>query len=798
MDDLKEAQELYEDAMAATRDQRQQIEEDLRFSDPSNPQQWDDVVKRQRETDPGGARPCLVMDHTGQYVANVAGQVTKSPPSIHTVPVGSGSDVKVSEQLDGMFRHIEYASRAQTHYGIALTSSARTGVGYLCVRPEYIDRALGYQEPRIGSIADPLRVVFDPWSVQLDGSDADFAFSLTSLSEREFARRYGDKAEKKSFGASQRDLNDRNERKSIVIAEQWYKEEKTRNVIVWVDAEGNETSGSEDEYWSACQAAGQTLHYLDNYKDKYQCVKWRTMSGAAILETATNKDGTEALYPADSIGIVPVYGYWGISEGRLRYCGIPRRALNPQRAYNYHMSEQLAYMGSAPKSPWITPVRAIRGLEGLWDRASTDSRAYLPFNDLDDLGAINAPQRQNLTVNLQNHIAGAEQALHDLEASIGMYQANLGAPSNESSGVAIDARKQQGEASTSHFPQNLAASLGQVGRIIVQMVPKLIDTKRQQRIMGIDMTPSTITIDPEQQQAVQQTEQGISINPNVGTYDVRVVVGSSFSTQRSQAQTALAEVMRTNPGLTPAIAPLWAQNLDIPHADKLAQVLAAMAPPAVQAILNPDNGKQPKPEQLMQQVQQMQDALKEAIQHAHDAQQEADDAMEKAMDKQAENEAKERELDIKAYSVTTDRLKLEMTAMTPEQIQMMVAQTIDTMLSHPDPLPSEQMEQGEMGEQPEQNENEPIEGPGPDGSLGHEQAEGEALEPQELQQPSEPAPPSPEMQALLDGHSKLADALGQLIHITSKTRHKIPVRDKQGNITHVIEQLAPDEPIEQE
>jgi hypothetical protein len=55
-------------------------------------------------------------------------------------------------------------------------------VGYLIVRPEYIDRALGYQEPRISSEADPLRVVFDPWSVQLDGSDADFGYKLTSLS----------------------------------------------------------------------------------------------------------------------------------------------------------------------------------------------------------------------------------------------------------------------------------------------------------------------------------------------------------------------------------------------------------------------------------------------------------------------------------------------------------------------------------------------------------------------------------------------------------------------------------------
>jgi hypothetical protein len=39
------------------------------------------------------------------------------------------------------------------------------------------------------------------------------------------------------------------------------------------------------------------LQYLRNYTDKYQCVKWRTMSGAAILETPKNADGTRSALP---------------------------------------------------------------------------------------------------------------------------------------------------------------------------------------------------------------------------------------------------------------------------------------------------------------------------------------------------------------------------------------------------------------------------------------------------------------------------------------------------------------------
>ena len=39
-DALQEAQRLYQEALEASRDQRIQIDEDLRFSDPSDPQQW--------------------------------------------------------------------------------------------------------------------------------------------------------------------------------------------------------------------------------------------------------------------------------------------------------------------------------------------------------------------------------------------------------------------------------------------------------------------------------------------------------------------------------------------------------------------------------------------------------------------------------------------------------------------------------------------------------------------------------------------------------------------------------------
>lgn len=685
-DAIKDAQLLYKDAIDATREQRLQIEEDLRFSDPSDPQQWDETVKRSRELDPGGARPCLVMDRTGQYIDNIAGMVSKSPPSIHTVPVDSKADKKVAEHLDGLLRHVEYASRASMHYTTALRSAARAGVGYLVVRPQEINYELNYQEPRISSEPDPLNVVFDPWCTELDGKDANYGFLLSDISHKQFEAQFG-KKEKKSFTDIDRIKYD-DRKDSIIIAEEWQAETKKVNMIVYIDMNGQEAALCEDDYWAEVQKYGMKFDIVRTYDSKERVINWRQMSGAEVL--------AESKYPADQIGIVPVYGYVGYKDGIMKYCGVSRRAMSPQRAYNYHQSELLAYMSSAPKSPWMASVRAIKGLEPLWDRASLDSRAYLPFNDLDDNGAISTPSRMNVSVNLQNHMAGAEQALRDLEATIGMYQANLGAPSNETSRVAIDGRKESGETSISHFPNNLASSLGQVGKICVQMIPKLMDTKRQQRVIGIDASSSFVQIDPEQETPVQQNDQGVSINPAIGNYDVRVVIGQSYTTQRSQAQVALSEIMRTSPNLTPAIAPLWAMNLDIPNNDKLSQVLAAMAPPEIQEILNPDASNKPKPEDLMMQNQQMKQAIEMAAGQISQLQEQLNQSAQELAEK-------EQAIEIDRYNAETNRLKV--TGANSEQLREIVADLMANMLAN------NMQEQEEPDEQMMMPEEMPMEQP---------------------------------------------------------------------------------------
>jgi hypothetical protein len=151
------------------------------------------------------------------------------------------------------------------------------------------------------------------------------------------------------------------------------------------------------------------------------------------------------------------------------------------------------------------------------------------------------------------------------------------------------------------------------------------------------------------------------------------------------------------------IAPFWAQVQDFPHAEKLAQALTAMAPEPVKQLLQP-NDQAPKTADMMAQIQQLQAGLQEAIQTAQQATQEAEQLRAEVEAKDEEAEAKIAELSIKKYEAETKRLQV--TGANEAQIQAIVQQMVQQMLTAPQPDLSGEDETSAM--QPESYEMQPL------------------------------------------------------------------------------------------
>ena len=81
---------------------------------------------------------------------------------------------------------------------------------------------------------------------------------------------------------------------------------------------------------------------------------------------------------------------------------------------------------------------------------------------------------------------GMALAAEDMKAVIGIYDAGLGARSNETSGKAILARQREGDVGSFVYIDNWSRAIRHTGQILNDLIPHVYDAERTIRIMGED------------------------------------------------------------------------------------------------------------------------------------------------------------------------------------------------------------------------------------------------------------------------------------------------------------------------
>lgn len=658
-DDLfKRAKARIDEAKEVYRDQHQRVREDLRFSNPAEPEQWTESDKALR-----AGRPTLTLDRTNQFIAQVVNDARQSNPGVQVIAVDDKADPKAAETLSGLIRHIEYRSRASQAYDMALELAARVGQGWLLVRPEVVNAATNEQEITVYRVVDPNAAGLDPNSQEADGRDAEWGWVETQVHEDAFKRMHP-KAKAVPFGEAGWYAD-----KFITICEYFERENYEENAIQYVDENGNEAVATEEEYWKLAQDLGMTPQPLGTIKKQCHRVRWVKMTGSEVLE--------ETEFPSQYLPLVPVYGYELWSEGRRYVCGLTRRLMDGQRLHNYQMSAMAEFLGSQPKAPFILPAEGVTGWENEWKKLDKGSPSFLPYNHVDDQGnAIPAPSRIAPPTMPGAFAQFAQMASQEMEAAVGMYKANLGQQGNETSGRAIRARQMEGDTATFHFIDNLGRAIEQLARVMLDMIPRLYDTKRIKHIVGIDGSRNRVQIDPKMPQAARADGRGkvVAINPTVGAYDVRVKAGPSYTTLREEVSAELGEMMGRNPALAVALMPMWAQMRDMPEADKIKKVMIALAPPPVQQAYAEE--AEDIPPQIAAQMQQMTGQMQEMGNLLQQASQRIAELEMEAQAKQAELLLKAGELEVREFDAQTKRIQVLTPAADPQQVAQLAAQMI--------------------------------------------------------------------------------------------------------------------------
>jgi hypothetical protein len=568
---LHEAKEAFEKCHAAESDNRSSALEDIRFAKLG--EQWPDSVKAERDAE---FRPCLTINKMPTFIRQVVNDARQNKPSIKVRAADSKGDPKTADVINGLIRNIEYTSNADVAYDTAIESAVAGGFGYIRVGLDYAFDDSFDMDITIERVINPFAVYGDPNSTAADSSDWNVAFVVDRVSKDEYKKKYKGKATTDFnsdawSGLSGDWLND----DGVMVAEYWTREEVEREIVLLDDGRAfGADEVSEDPDLQTALESGM-LNIVKTRKTRSHKVRQVIMSGADILE---NNE-----WPGRFIPIVPVYGDEFAVEGKRYFRSLINPAKDAQRMLNYWRTTSTELVALAPRVPFIGPVGSFDSDIDRWNSANTKSHAFLEY---DNKGM--PPQRQPLDMGVA---AGALQealnASDDMKAIIGMYDASLGARSNETSGKAIMARQREGDIATFHFIDNLSRAIRHLGRLIIDLIPSVYDAPRIVRVLGEDGKERTV---PVNQEAPQMDNKG---NPEVdefgqavmavhdltlGKYDLTVEAGPSFTTRREEAAAQMTEMIRALPASAAILGGPLAKNMDWPGAQEIAEKLEKLDP----------------------------------------------------------------------------------------------------------------------------------------------------------------------------------------------------------------------------
>ncbi|MGZ3770068.1 MAG: portal protein [Bdellovibrio sp.] len=577
---LRIARERFTLAEEAEREVRELALEDLKFRAG---EQWPDKLKNEREND---GRPCLVINRIPQFVRQITNDQRQNRPSIKVSPVDDNADIETAKIFQGLIRHIENNSGADVAYDTAFESAVTSGFGYFRIITDYVSPESFEQEVRIEPIDNPNNVYLDPNSKKPDGCDANWGFVFSDIPKDDFTAEFGDSEVAKSndWQALCDEIPGWITSSTVRVSEYFYKDFKTVDLVLLSNGTTVEKSQLPKELPLGVEVDKERTA-------KVPVIKWLKINGSEILE--------KTVFPGSYIPIIPVYGEKLNINGKKVLEGVIRHAKDPQRMYNYWKSTETETIALAPRAPFIVAEGQIpKEYEFQWATANRKNNAYLTYKPTTIAGQpVSAPQRQVFEPPVQAITQASMMAADDMKGTTGIYDAGLGAQSNEKSGIAIQRRNNQSQTSNFHFTDNLTRSLRHAGRILVEIIPIVYDTPQAVRIIGEDGEEEVIKIN----QLFEHKGKEVTYDLSAGKYDVTVETGPSYATKRQEALASMIELTRSYPKVAEVAGDLMVKNMDWPGSPEIAERLKKTLPPG----LADDPKQQPVPPEAQAKMQQM-------------------------------------------------------------------------------------------------------------------------------------------------------------------------------------------------
>lgn len=578
----------YQEDKQAWRHVYEKAKDDLHFLSDAEDAQWDAKVLASRASE---GRPAISADQLGQFVHQVVNDIRINTPTINVIPGGMEADAKNAEIFKGLIKNIEYSSNADNAYDTAATFAVKCSIGFIRIDHEYDDDCSKSFDQKlvIKRVTNPFSVTLDRKSVEPDGSDAMRGLIKETMTVKEHKERWPNK-DVASFEDGKGEDIDLKDTDDVTVVEYFEVIEECKTI-------GIDNDDKVQEYVEGTE-------YKKTRKIKKRKVMRYMLNGKEVLEETT--------FPGKHIPLIPVYGEEAWIDGKRHVNSLIRKSKDAQRMFNYWKSLETELLMKQPQAPVMAAEGQTEEYEEDW---TNPSKAYvLRYKTTDvDGKPVPPPQRLNPPTLPTGVVNASRSTVDDIKATMGMYNASIGAKSNETSGVAINQRKMEGDIATYHFGDNLVKSITHVGRVLADAIPHIYDTKRVIRIIGEEDEPKQVSINGAKRQEKQEEDYDLT----KGRYDVKVVTGAAFTTRRQEAAALYEKMITGNGDMMKIMGDLYFKYSDVSGSDAMAERMKKIIDPN---LLEEDERKQgeedPEKMQMMQALQQAQQQIQQITQHA--------------------------------------------------------------------------------------------------------------------------------------------------------------------------------------
>lgn len=558
--------------------QRRRSVEEVEFNSGKH---WDSEMRKEREDKD---QVVIEINRTPQFLNQVANEQRMTRPAAVIKPEGNGADEHRARILQGMVKSIEIKSESEAIHDDAFYAVLEKGWTYWRVKWQYESDRSFKKVVRTTRISNDFSVYCDPAATEYDKSDARDYVITEDMPDDVYKAEFGESrlasmTNLTSLGDEIKDwIGDGVKR----VAEYFYKDIKKEKLYALADdpyGEGKfEDELERDEEGllvGVLYAFGQPMFRMSNRQKVY----WAKINAIEILDGNEDRTaGREYIKGGKYIPIIPAHGRRMLVEKKRVWAGMVRDAIEPCLASDYWLSAITEQVALGSKAPWVVAYEAIAQYREMWDTANIENYTALFYDAFDSQGnALPAPFRNFGEPPIQAMTFILKFADEDLKRVMGIYNAGLGAPGPEVSGVAIGARQRESDVANFNYIDNFKRSISYETKVKLDYIRLVYDSKQVIEIVKPDGKSETVTINDEFKDP--KTGEIKSTFINRGDYGVVVEVGASFNTKREQAANGINEYLKVDPGAAPLVGDILAEQLDFPEKDRLAKRLKHRVPP---------------------------------------------------------------------------------------------------------------------------------------------------------------------------------------------------------------------------